>query len=121
MHFKQKILRFHTDMDSLFFYGFLGSIGTIVTFLGKFLNKSFLNNPLISPFGIILQKKLLQGFEVQFGGLSKNNPFKVSNDRHFLKLSLICRNPLKNVGMSKMGRATIPMLVLRKLLKSFLL
>ena len=42
----------------------------------------FLKQPLVS-FGIILHKKLLQNFEVQTGGFSKNSPFKLGNDGHF--------------------------------------
>ena len=74
-----------------------------IALFGKFWTKNhfsrqispskFRKKPPIFPFCIIMHKKLLQSFEGQHRGLSKNRTFKVSNDEHFLKIITYVQEP----------------------------
>ena len=63
----------------------------------------FRNDSPIFPFCLILHKKLLQSFEGQYGGLSKNGTSKVGNDGHFLKIITYVQKPYEKCPYVKNG------------------
>ena len=74
-----------------------------IALFGKFWTKNHFSRqispskirkkPPIFPFCIIMHKILLQSFEGQHRGLSKNRTFKVRNDVHFLKIITYVQEP----------------------------
>ena len=69
------------------------NFGTKNHFSRQISSSKFWNKPPTFLFCTILHKKLLQSFEGQHGGLSKNRTFKVRNDEHFLKILTYVQEP----------------------------